>query len=88
MDFYNLWIKRSAEKELRKFVPKEDLLRIVKKIQSLKSDPRPQGHEKLSGEEKFRVRQGNWRIVYKVDDLKKIVEIVKIGHRREVYRQI
>ena len=85
MASYSLKIKRSAERELRA-IPKTDLARIVQRIQSLTSNPRPHGSEKLSGEDKYRLRQGDWRIVYGIDDVAKIVEIVRIGHRREVYR--
>lgn len=85
MDFYKGLIKKSGEKELRS-VPRADLSRIVTKIQSLSINPRLHSCEKLSGEEKYRIRQGDWRIVYTIDDLNKEVEIVKIGHRREIYR--
>lgn len=82
---YNLRIKRSAEKEL-KALPKANLSRIVDKIQSLTEDPRPPGHQKMSGHSQYRIRQGDYRILYTIDDTDRVVEIVKIGHRREVYR--
>lgn len=83
---YNLLIKRSAEKELKK-IPVDDLRRVVERIHSLTQQPRPAGCEKLSGEtERYRVRQGDYRIVYGIDDAALLVEIFKIGHRREVYR--
>ena len=85
MGSYSLRIKRTAEKELRA-VPKADLSRIAQRIQSLAHEPRPHGSEKLSGEDKHRIRQGDWRIFYSIDDTERISEIVKIGHRREVYR--
>lgn len=85
MGSYSVYVKKSAEKELRD-VPKPDLRRIVSHIQSLATQPRPHGCEKLSGEEKYRIRQGDWRVVYWIDDNNKSVEIIKIGHRREVYR--
>ena len=85
MASYSLRIKKSAEKELRS-VPKADLARLVHRLQAFASNPRPHGCEKLSGEDKYRVRQGDWRAVYWIDDAVKAVEIVKIGHRREVYR--
>ena len=85
MDSYKLLIRRSAEKELRD-IPKPDLGRIIQRIQALSARPKPHGCEKLSGEEKYRIRQGDWRIVYEVDDAARVVEIFKIGHRREVYR--
>jgi len=82
---YKIFIKPSAAKELE-VVPRKDRLRIIEKIQSLSSNPRPHGCEKLSGEEKFRIRQGDYRILYSIQDEAVIVTIVKIGHRREVYR--
>ena len=82
---YSLRVKKSAEKEL-KSLPKQDLKRIISQIHSLSHNPRPHGCEKLSGEESYRIRQGDWRVVYSIDDVLKIVEIYKIGHRREVYR--
>jgi len=83
---YSLVIKRSAEKEL-KAIPSGDLKRIIDRIRSLAQQPRPSGCEKLSGEsERYRIRQGDYRIVYGIDDIAHHVEIVRIGHRREVYR--
>lgn len=85
-DFYSLVIKRSAEKELKK-LPVGDLRRVVNRIRGLTQQPRPSSCEPLSGEAKrYRIRQGDYRIVYGVDDSAHVVEIVKIGHRREVYR--
>ena len=83
--FYNLRVKRSAEKELRS-APRVDLARIIRRIQALAADPRPPGCEKLSGEEKYRVRQGDWRVVYSIDDPRRLVLVVKRAHRREAYR--
>ena len=83
---YSLVLKRSADRELRK-VPKEDLRRITDRIRELANNPRPVGSEKLSGQDRYRVRQGDYRIVYAVDDESRTVEVVKVGHRREVYRQ-
>jgi len=83
---YNLITKKSAERELRA-TPKQDMRRIVARIQGLAQHPRPSGCEKLSEHERYRVRQGDYRIVYAVDDESRTVEIVKIGHRREVYRK-
>lgn len=82
---YSVAIKRSAERELRK-IPRQDLRRVVTRIQGLAREPRPPGCEKMTGEERYRVRQGDYRIVYAVDDEVRTVEVVKIGHRREVYR--
>ena len=85
MGNYKLLIKPSAAKELEA-APKRDRLRLVRKIQALAQNPRPPGCDKLSAEEKYRVRQGWYRIVYSVDDRDQTVLVVKVGHRREVYR--
>ena len=82
---YKLVIKPSAVKELEQ-LPKKDRGRIVKKILALAEEPRPVGCQKLSGQERYRIRQGNYRIVYGIEDVIKIVRIVKIAHRQEVYR--
>ena len=83
-----LLIKTSARKELEAAGPaRSDRLRIVQRIQKLASEPRPSGCEKLRGsEDRYRVRQGRYRVVYEVDDAARTVTVVKIGHRREVYR--
>ena len=82
---YKITIKKSAAKELED-IPKKDLRKIVKRIQTLAQNPRPQESQKLSGQGRFRIRQGDYRIVYSVNDKDLIVDIVKIGHRREIYR--
>ncbi|HLN91850.1 MAG TPA: type II toxin-antitoxin system RelE/ParE family toxin [Patescibacteria group bacterium] len=86
MASYKILIKSSAAKEIES-APKKDRLRIIKRIQDLSSDPRPPGCEKLSGhDDKYRVRQGTYRIVYSISDVSLIVSVVKVGHRKEVYR--
>jgi mRNA interferase RelE/StbE len=82
---YNVGLRASAEKELRK-IPANDLARIIERIAALGGNPRPEGAAKLSGEEKYRIRQGDYRIVYAIDEDAKTVLIVKIGNRRDVYR--
>jgi mRNA interferase RelE/StbE len=82
---YSVRIKRSAAKELEA-VPLKDRRRIVRRIEGLASEPRPPGCEKLSGEDKYRIRQGNYRILYEIIDQELIVTVVKIGDRRDVYR--
>ena len=82
---YKVLIKPSAVKEVEA-VPAKDRERVVRKIRSLSEDPRPRGSEKLSGEDKYRVRQGRYRVVYSVSDDDRTVLVVKVGHRREVYR--
>ncbi len=82
---YRLLIKPSAAKELEA-LPKKDRLRVVRRIESLSENSRPPGCEKLAAEEKYRVRQGPYRIVYAVSDSERSVLVVKVGHRKEVYR--
>jgi len=82
---YDLRIKPSAVKELEA-LQATDRRRIVSKIQNLAVEPRPQGCEKLTGQDRFRLRQGDLRILFEVDDGLRTVTIVKIGHRRDVYR--
>lgn len=85
MVVYKILIKRDAEKDLA-LLPKVDLRRVTKKIQDLSSQPRPHGCEKLQGERGYRIRQGDHRVVYLVDDSEKTVRIIKIGNRKEIYR--
>ncbi|MCH7491871.1 MAG: type II toxin-antitoxin system RelE/ParE family toxin [Gemmatimonadetes bacterium] len=82
---YRLQIKPSAARELEA-IPLKDRKRLVTKIRRLAKEPRPPGCEKLSGREKFRLRQGHYRVPYSVDDAESVVVIVKVGHRRDVYR--
>ncbi len=85
MAVYSIFLKDSVRKDLDS-VPNNVLQRIMSWIGSLAENPRPVGCEKLSGQEKYRVRQGDYRIVYSIQDTQLTVWIVKIGHRREVYR--
>lgn len=85
MASYSVLITRSATKEIEA-VPLSDRRRIVAKIQALAGNPRPVGSEKLSGEEKYRLRQGDYRILYEIVDHELIVTVVKVGNRRDVYR--
>jgi mRNA interferase RelE/StbE len=83
---YRILIKPSAVKEIEAISPKKDRQRIVGRITKLADNPRPPGCEKLSGQEKYRIRQGRYRIVYSIEDQDLIVYVVKIGHRKDVYR--
>jgi mRNA interferase RelE/StbE len=84
---YRLLIKASAAKELEAAGTKADRQRIVERIRSLAGNPRAPGSEKLAGyADRYRVRQGNYRIIYLVDDERSEVTIFKIGRRKEVYR--
>ena len=83
---YKIKIKQSAKKELLK-LPKRELQKVTNKILSLSENPRPSGVEKLSGDDKYRIRQGNYRIIYSIHDEQLIITVVKIGHRRDIYRK-
>ena len=82
---YEISVKKSAVKELGD-VPKKELQKIVKKIQALSAEPRPEGSQKLSHQEQYRIRQGDYRVVYSIDDDNFKVHIIKVGYRREIYR--
>jgi len=84
---YRLLIKASAAKEIEALGAKADRQRIIERIQALASDPRAQGAEKLAGTtDRYRLRQGQYRIVYLIDDRSHEVTIFKVGHRKDVYR--
>lgn len=82
---YNVFVKKSAEKELRQ-IPARDLAKIVEKIKNLAQNPRPHGAEKMEGGDRYRIRQGDWRFIYSIDDATKTVTVVRVGNRREIYR--
>jgi len=82
---YEIYFKESVEKDFRT-IPKNDLSKIIRRIEELSEDPRPPGHEKLTGQERYRVRQGMYRIIYSIQDKELTIWIVKIGHRKDVYR--
>ncbi len=84
---YELLIKPSAVKEIEWIDGKKDRQRIVQQIQVLAEDPRPKGCEKLARQERYRLRQGSYRIVYAVDDDQRSVLIIKVGHRKDVYQK-
>ena len=86
MASYELVFKRSVAKDLRD-LPKKDVARVLQRIRALAEDPRPPGCEKLSGLERYRIRQGDYRIVYEIQDSRLVVLVVKVGHRKDVYRQ-
>jgi len=83
---YSILLTKSAAKELES-VPTKDRQRIVTRIGSLADNPRPVGAEKLSGDDKYRIRQGNYRILYEIVDAELFVTVVRIGNRREVCRR-
>ena len=86
MEKYRLAFRKSVAKDLRT-IPKKDVARILKWFDVLAKDPRLQGSERLSGQARYRVRQGVYRIVYEIDDDARMVVAVKVAHRREVYRR-
>ena len=82
---YEVYFKESVEKDFR-VIPKKDLKKILQRIELLAAEPRPSGCEKLTGRERYRIRQGRYRIVYSIQDEKLTVWIVKVGHRKDIYR--
>jgi len=85
MAAYKVYFRESVEKDFGS-VPKKDLVRILSRIRRLADDPRPSGCEKLTGQERYRVRQGRYRMIYSVQDEVLAVWIVKVGHRKDIYR--
>ncbi len=84
---YRVRIKTSAIKELEAVSPKKERQRLAARISALGREPRPRGCQKLAGVgERYRLRQGPYRIVYSVNDSEQVVEVVKLGQRKEVYR--
>jgi mRNA interferase RelE/StbE len=83
---YRIDLKRSAAREIEAIARKRDRERVVARIQELAVEPRPAGCTKLGGMDAYRVRQGIYRIIYTVSDQALVVEVVRVGHRRDVYR--
>lgn len=81
---YKIEIKKSAQKEL-KSLPSKELKKVIEKISSLAINPRPTGCKKLSGDEKYRIRVGNYRVLYSIEEDILTIFIVKVGHRKDVY---
>ena len=88
MGRYRVLIKPSAVKEIEAIPRKKDRQRIVKRMGQLADDPRPMGCQKLSGQNRYRIRQGQYRLVYGVDDGRLMVNVIKVGHRKDVYRTL
>ena len=82
---YRLIFKQSVAKDLRD-IPNKDVARVLRRTRALSDDPRAPGCEKLSGQERYRVRQGVYRIIYEIVDDVLVVVVVKVGHRGEIYR--
>jgi len=85
MALYKIYFKASVEKDFKK-IPKKDTREILQRIDSLTIEPRPNNCEKLSDRERYRVRQGRYRITYSIQDNELTVWVVKFGHRKDIYR--
>ena len=85
MAAYKVFFRKSVEKDFS-IIPKKDLRKILQRIDMLADDPRPSGCEKLTGQERYRIRQGKYRIVYSIQDNELTIWIVKVGHRSKIYR--
>lgn len=85
MAAYRIFFKESVHRDLNP-IPRKDLRKILERIKALSEDPRPQGCEKLTGQERYRLRQGKYRIVYSIQDDELTVWVVKVGHRKDIYR--
>lgn len=85
MEEYKIFFKKSVEKELKK-IPEKYLLKILQRIENLKDNPRPEGSEKLTGQDLYRIRQGTYRVVYSIQDNELTIWVVKAGHRKEIYK--
>jgi len=85
MAVYKVFFKASVEKDFAS-IPKKDLRKILKRVKGLVENPRPWGCEKLTGQERYRLRQGRYRIVYSIQDDDLTVWVVKVGHRKDIYR--
>lgn len=83
---YEVVIKPSAVKELRKVARKKDRQRITAKIADLAQNPRPEGSRKLYGQDRYRIRYGDYRVLYSIEDVVLVVYVIKVGHRKNVYR--
>jgi mRNA interferase RelE/StbE len=85
MAAYKIFFKKSVEKDFN-VIPKKDLKKILERIEALAEDPRAPGCEKLTGQQRYRLRQGRYRILYSVQDDKLTVWVVNVGHRKDIYR--
>ena len=85
MAAYKIFFKKSVQKDFAA-IPKKDLKKILNRIETLSEDPRPPGCEKLTGQQRYRLRQGRYRILYSIQDDELTVWVVKVGHRKDIYR--
>jgi mRNA interferase RelE/StbE len=85
MGKYRIEIKKTAAREIE-HLPQNDIHAVLGKIASLADNPRPHGCQKLSGQEKYRLRCGDYRILYSIEDAVLVIYVVKVGHRKDIYR--
>lgn len=86
MASYKIVVRKSVTRDLRS-IPNKEVARILQRMEELQEDPRPVGSEKLSGQERYRIRQGVYRIIYEVADALLVVTVVKVAHRKHVYQR-
>ncbi len=84
---YKIVFKKLITKDLRA-IPKQDIVKILNRIDLLTINPTPSNSEKLSGQQRYRIRQGNYRILYEIEEQVLIITVVKVGHRRDIYRSL
>lgn len=82
---YKIYFKKSVQKDFN-VIPKRDLKKILDRIKALEEDPRPPGCEKLTEQQRYRLRQGRYRILYSIQDDELTVWVIKVGHRENIYR--
>ncbi len=82
---YRIEVKRSAQKELLQ-IPQLYKTRIIEAIDALAEEPRPPGVKKLKGEEAYRIRVADYRVIYSIEDVIKVIEVQRIRHRKEAYK--
>jgi len=82
---YEILFKKSVQKDFNA-IPNKDLKKILERIEALAADPRPSGCEKLTGQQRYRLRQGRYRILYSIQDDELTIWVVKVGHRKDIYR--
>lgn len=87
MASYKLVFRKSVRKDFRP-IPGKDVDRILRRIEALRDDPRPHDSVKLSGQQRYRIRQGNYRILYEIIDERLVITVIKIGHHKDIYKGI
>lgn len=84
MSKYAIFLSKKAQRQLDK-LPDSIALQIIEAVQDLENDPRPLGHKKLKGRNGYRIRTGNYRIIYEIFDSELIIDVITLGHRKDVY---